>query len=149
MRIIDFPVKDNAKLLLRYPYPIVMFFIFILAACDRDVAKNVQGSWQLDSIYSFYNGFGYTNTDVGEEPRYHFQTDGRLRMTKNTEYRYFQFTLLNDTLHYQNPSMHVSEKYFVMKADERQLVLRKEKKVLFTGKDQQRFEIKYFSRIQN
>jgi hypothetical protein len=70
-------------------------------------------------------------------------------MTKNTEYRYFQFALLNDTLRYENPALHVSEKYFVMKADGQQLVLRKEKKVLFKGKDQERYEIRYFSRVKN
>ena len=153
MTITDFS-KDNAEKNLRYPYLFFLltwyiFFAFFFTECDRNHAKNVTGSWQLDSIYSFYNGFGYTNTDVKEEPLYHFQEDGRLRMTKNTEHRYFQFTVSNDTLHYQNSALRFSEKYFVVTTDDRQMVLRKEKGALFKGKNQERYEIKYFSRIQN
>jgi hypothetical protein len=96
-------------------------------------------------VYTYYNGFDMTSP--GKEPLYHFQDDGRLRMTQGTEFRFFIYDVGNDSLRYRTLDDQLIDAFAILDVDDRRLVLKKDKKVLFTEEGQQRFEIKYFSRV--
>jgi hypothetical protein len=107
--------------------------------------SDLHGTWKLDSVYTYYNGFDMTSP--GKEPLYHFQDDGRLRMTQGTEFRFFIYEVENDSLSYHTLDDQLIDAFEILDIDDNKLILKKEKKVLFTEKNQERFEIKYFSRV--
>jgi hypothetical protein len=88
-------------------------------------------------------------TNPGEEPLYHFQPDGRLRMTQDTEFRYFMYNIQGDSLTYSTLEDKRVDGLLIVTLNDRHLVLKKEKPLLFKGSNnQQRFEIKYFSKVE-
>jgi hypothetical protein len=119
---------------------------FLLAQCHTKNAKDLHGTWKVDSIYSFYNGFDMTSP--GQEPLYHFQPDGRLRMTQDKEFRYFIYKVQGDSLSYTTLEDKRVDGLLIVTLDDQHLVLKKEKPLLFKGTNQQRFEIKYLSRVK-
>ena len=119
---------------------------FLLSQCKTSNVADLHGTWKVDSVYSFYNGFDMTN--AVQEPFYHFQTDGRLRMTQDLEYRYFKYTLHGDSLTYSTLEDKRIDGLLIVALDEDHLVLKKDKSLLFKGGNQQRYEIKYFSKVK-
>ena len=88
-------------------------------------------------------------TNPGEEPLYHFQPDGRLRMTQDTEFRYFIYNIQGDSLTYSTLDDRRVDGLLIVTLNDQHLVLKKEKPLLFKGSNnQQRFEIKYFSKVE-
>jgi hypothetical protein len=129
--------------------PPVFLFLFFIQCMRKDSSKWIEGTWKIDSIYTYYNGYGFTRHDVHEEPVHHYQPDGRLRMTKEKEFRFFFYDLPDeDTLVYRKLDKEMLEKFFIVKIDQRQLVLRKERPPVFGGGNQERYEIKYFSKVK-
>jgi hypothetical protein len=129
-------------------FPALSFCIaFLLTQCHTRNITDLHGTWRVDSVYSFYNGFDMTNP--GEEPLYHFQPDGRLRMTQDTEFRYFMYNIQGDSLTYTTLEDKRVDGLLIVTLNDRHLVLKKEKPLLFKGSNnQQRFEIKYFSKVE-
>jgi len=126
-----------------------LVFVILLACCAPDKRELLQGSWKIDSVYSFYNGFGFTRTDTEEEPLQHYQPDGRLRMTREAEFRFFLYEMpTSDSLVHRSLDKKMLSKYQVVKLDHERMVLRKEMQPVFPGKGQVRYELKYFSRIK-
>lgn len=124
--------------------PLVVLSLFLTQCRTKDVSS-LQGTWKVDSVYTFYNGFDMTS--AGQEPLYHFQPDGRLRMTKDKEYRYFFYKVQNDSLIYTTLDDRRVDGLLILDVNDRQLILKKAKSVLFKGSNQERYEIKYFSRV--
>jgi hypothetical protein len=119
---------------------------FLLSQCTTRNVSDLHGTWKVDSVYSFYNGFDMTS--AVQEPFYHFQSDGRLRMTQDLEYRYFKYSLQGDSLTYSTLENKRIDGLLIVALDEDHLVLKKDKSLLFKGGNQQRFEIKYFSKVK-
>lgn len=127
----------------------LMVSIILLASCSSDKRKLLQGSWHVDSVYSFYNGFGYMRKDLDEEPLQHYQADGRLRMTRGTEFRFFLYEMpTSDSLIQRSLEKRRMGKFLIVKLDQDQLVLRKEMPFVFPGNNQSRYELRYFSRVK-
>jgi hypothetical protein len=114
--------------------------------CETKRISQLHGTWKLDSVYSFYNGFDMTSP--GQEPLYHFQPDGRLRMSQDNEYRYFTYEIQNDSLLYQTLENKRIDGLLIVDLDDDQLILKKLKRPLFNSHNQERYEIKYFSKIK-
>ena len=119
---------------------------FLFSQCQKKDVTQLHGAWKVDSVYSFYNGFNMMSP--GAEPHYHFQEDGRLRMTLDKEFRYFNYELRNDSLHYHSNDNRVEEKFLILELDENHLTLKKTKSPLFKQNNQERYEIKYLSKIK-
>jgi len=128
------------------PFCLFTSAILFLTQCQKHDAAKLFGTWKVDSVYTYYNGFNMTVPAA--EPIYHFQTDGRLRMTLGKEFRYFQYEIRNDTLAYHSADNKVSEKFLIENLGADQLSLKKNKSPLFKGKKQERYEVKYFSRVE-
>ena len=125
---------------------LLIFTTFFLSQCKTRSVEDLHGTWKVDSVYSFYNGFDMTS--AVEEPFYHFQPDGRLRMTQDLEYRYFKYSLQGDSLTYTTLEDKRVDGLLIVDLDHDHLVLKKDKSLLFKGGNQQRFEIKYFSKVK-
>jgi hypothetical protein len=123
---------------------LICLTLMLIQCRDRDI-HDLQGSWRVDSVYSFYNGFDMTSP--GQEPLYHFQPDGRLRMTKDKEFRYFVYKVHNDSLTYMTLDDKIVDALLIMEVNDQHLILKKDKSLLFKGRNQQRYEIKYFSKV--
>jgi len=124
---------------------LICLTLFLIQCRDRNI-HGLQGSWKVDSVYSFYNGFDMTSP--GQEPLYHFQPDGRLRMTKDKEFRYFVYKVHNDSLTYMTLDDKIVDALLIMEVNDQHLVLKKDKSLLFKGRNQERYEIKYFSKVK-
>ncbi|MEP6737807.1 MAG: hypothetical protein ABJA70_19945 [Chryseolinea sp.] len=104
------------------------------------------GFWRKDSVYSFYNGFGFMRRDFDEEPLIEYRSGGQLLMKLDKETRLFSYVIDADTLIHQNKGR--GEKFIIVKANDKVLVLRRNLSPILSGKNQTRFEIRYFSRIK-
>jgi hypothetical protein len=124
---------------------LLMLILLLLTKCQTKDVSNLHGTWKVDSVYSFYNGFDMTSP--GQEPLYHFQPDGRLRMSKDKEYRYFIYKIQNDSLIYTTADNKRVDGLLILDVNEQQLILKKAKSVLFKSNNQERFEIKYLSKV--
>jgi hypothetical protein len=121
--------------------------VFITITCDTKEKSSIVGTWKVDSIYTNYNGFTFTRKDIADEPLLEYQSDGRLKMTKGTESRFFLFDAIQDTLFHRNLDHAMLEKFLIQKLNGNQLALRKEMSPVFTtGKNQKRYEIRYLSK---
>jgi hypothetical protein len=118
-----------------------------IQCCTVDKKTSIIGSWKVDSIYTYYNGFDFTRQDVADEPILHYEADGRLRMTKQEESRSFLFDISDqDTLLHRNLNNKVFDKFFIEKLDKKQLIIRKELRPVFKSTKQERYEIKFLSK---
>lgn len=131
---------------MNYTLPIIIAMLS-LAACAPNPA-DLQGTWKIDSITTFYNGFTMTTAAAGDEPIQHYEPEGRLRMTKGTEFRYFLYELHGDTLTHLTTEYKRIETFTIVKLDQHRLVLQMEKKPLFKEKRQRRYETRFFSRVR-
>lgn len=125
------------------------FLACLIVLCSQCQTRNIEdlhGTWKVDSVYSFYNGFDMTSP--GQEPLYHFQPDGRLRMTQDTEFRYFTYKMQGDSLTYSTLEDKRVDGLLIVAMNDRHLVLKKQKSLLFKGNNQDRFEIKYLSKVE-
>ena len=128
---------------------ILLGLLIIIAQCSpADNKVSIIGSWRVDSIYTYYNGFGFTRKDIAGEPLLGYQTDGKLKMTKNQESRFFLFELPSqDTLLHRNLNHELLEKFLIQDLNVNQLILRKDLRPVFKGINQQRYEIRYLSKL--
>jgi hypothetical protein len=124
---------------------LIILLLLLTAQCRTQDAHRLEGTWQVDSVYSFYNGFDMTSP--GQEPLYHFQPDGRLRMTTEKEFRYFFYKVQGDSLTYTTLDDRRVDGLLILDVNDQHLVLKKAKSVLFKGNNQERYEIKYLSKV--
>lgn len=119
----------------------------ILLQCGRRESEMICGSWKLDSLYSFYNGFGTTTSDLADEPAFRFGQDKKLVMTIGQESRDHRYHLSDSgSLEIKTMDGTPLAAYRILKVNEYQLVLREEKRPLFKQAGQERFEIRFYSR---
>lgn len=121
--------------------------VLLCAGCGHTDPDDLQGTWKIDSIRTFYNGFTMSTTAAGDEPVHHYEPDGKLRMTQGTEFRYFLYTIRQDTLTYLTMQNKPLEVLTIVELNATHMVLQKEKKPLFNTKEQRRYEMRYYSKV--
>ncbi|SKC50431.1 hypothetical protein [Ohtaekwangia koreensis] len=121
-------------------------FLLLFACAEKDLT-DLQAAWKIDSVYNYYNGYGLMTYGSDPEIIYHFQPDGRLRMTLDKEFRYLFYELKQDTLTYTDNKSRIVEKFTVLSISDEQLALQKKKTPLFNEKRQDRYEIRYLSKV--
>src|SRR5262245_58097157 len=121
--------------------------LITMQCCTVDKKSSIIGSWKVDSIYTYYNGFDFTRLDVADEPILHYEAEGKLKMTKQEESRSFTFEIsAQDTLLHRTLDNKVFDKFFVEKLDGKQLIIRKDLQPVFKGARQERYEIRFLSK---
>lgn len=133
--------------------------VFIVIACGisaalfqcagRDSKRLLEGTWRMDSVYSYYNGFTFTRKDISGEPLQRYEPDGRLIMTLKEESRTFYFSVaVQDSLIHQAPDKSVIDKFAIIRLDNDILALKKALNPVFKGPQQERYEVRYFSKVK-
>jgi hypothetical protein len=126
--------------------------VMLMIGCSTpDRERMILGTWQVDSVYTFYNGFGFTRYGVGEEPMLEFKTNGIGAFFLRGEQRPFSYAIrLPDTLKLMNEDRsQVLHEYKIQQLTPTAIVLRLEKRTLFKEKNQDRYEIRYLSKTTN
>ena len=133
--------------------------IYIIIACGivatlvqcsgRDNMHSLEGTWRMDSVYSYYNGFTFTRKDILDEPLQRYEPDGSLIMTLKEESRTFYFSMpVGDSLIHLSPDKSVLDKFDIINLDNDILALKKTLNPVFKGAQQQRYEVRYFSKVK-
>jgi hypothetical protein len=140
----SFPEGDFSEQKMKYQILFVCSVMFF-ARCGTRNMSDLLGTWKVDSVYSYYNGFSMIS--ASQEPLYHFQEDGQLRMTQNNEFRNFVYHVQGDSLTYSTLDDKRVDGLLILTLNDQHLVLKKTKSHLFKGVNQERYEVKYFSKI--
>jgi hypothetical protein len=123
-------------------------YSLLFQCSSQDARYELQGTWRLDSIYSYYNGFTFTRKDIQDEPLQHYEPDGSLIMTLKEESRTFYFSMpVQDSLIHLAPDKSVIEKFQVVELSNNVLALKKVLNPVFKGPQQERYEVRYFSKV--
>lgn len=126
--------------------PVFLVFLF---SCSQSREAGLIGAWRIDSIYDNYNGFTFTNTNPYPKEVYEYRGNNtvlRKGMGEQLEYHY----QCNDSiLTLSDRSGNAAGEFTILHLDHQQMALRKTKKPLFAGKNQVRYEVRYFTRIQS
>jgi hypothetical protein len=126
---------------------IALFSILLLSSCDSSSDINLMGAWRLDSVYDYHNGFAYTNKTPYPSEVHVYQPDSTfLRRGMGHENKYL-FQVNENQLLIKETNGSPGAKLIIIRIDSTQLALKKEKNLIFPGKNQERFEIRFFTRI--
>lgn len=123
--------------------------IFLLASCHSSNDGQIIGNWRMDSIYDNYNGFSFTNTNPFPKEVYEYRENKtvlRKGMGERLEYRY---GITDSILTITNATGNQPSEFTILHLDENRMALKKNKKFLFPGNNQVRYEVRYFTRIDS
>lgn len=131
----------------------VVLAFLLVSVLTRCVSKEkqIQGTWKTDSILNFVNGFSHTN-DSQDEHWSHFEytKDGAVFERRKQEFRKYYYKLLkSDSLVYLDSAGTFLNGYKILKLDNDQLVLKKLQKPYLPGKNQELYEVRFFSKISS
>ena len=121
-----------------------------LVQCSgRDNMHSLEGTWRMDSVYSYYNGFTFTRKDIQDEPLQRYEPNGSLIMTLKEESRTFYFSMpVPDSLIHLAADKSVIDKFVIIRLDNDILALKKSLNPVFKGPQQERYEVRYFSKVK-
>lgn len=128
------------------------FLAFVLFAgyscAPRDLHTEIEGTWKIDSVYTYYNGFSSMETTIIDLEQYTYLPDGQVNVSWMGSTRKMTYDLAaRDTLKYFENEHEVS-RYQIINLRDGHMILRKDKPPLFAGGAQDRYEIRYFSRVK-
>jgi hypothetical protein len=118
-----------------------------LSSCNPKADVQIIGNWRMDSIYDNYNGFSFTNTNPYPKEVYEYRKNNtvlRMGMGEQLEYRY---NLSDSTLTLTDATGSQNSEFIILHLDKNRMALKKNRKFLFPGKNQVRYEVRYFTRI--
>ena len=130
----------------------VLFFFIIscLSACENKTRQDlIVGAWKIDSTYTYYNGFDFVQrAPDGDWPTYIYEKDGMMKEMKAGYFQHYFFEFHSeDTLVVSSTRGGENATFNILNLDAAQMALKKSKKPVFSGGGQERYEIRYFSRI--
>ena len=134
---------------------IPFFFVLIAiswimgSACQPTYDKQqLYGNWQVDSVYAFYNGFGYWQYGDGYDwATYVYQPNGKFEELKYNNPRHYRYELSGDTLLWESLDEPQTGWFLILSLQENHMVLRKDKPSMFGNAKEERYEIRFFSRL--
>ena len=137
--------------LAKLPFTVLCIACLLVGACTaKKDMRLLEGIWRVDSVYTFYNGYGMTMNASDEQPLLRYWPKGRLSMIRGNEERFFTYELLSgDSLAHHNLKGNTIGKFLILDVTDSRLVLQKDKNPLFGGNNQLRYEIRYFSRVDS
>ena len=124
--------------------------IFCLLTCEsRRRSELIVGTWKIDSTYTYYNGFDFTQRESdGNWATYVYEKDGMMKEMKTGYFQHYFFELPSeDTLVVSAARGGENATFNILHLDAQHMTLKKSKNPVFPGGNQERYEIRYFSRI--
>lgn len=127
---------------------VVFAMVLICYSCASDPEELLLGTWQVDSVYSYYNGFDIWEYEKGMDwADYEYTPDGKMKEIKFGTFRAYRYRLSGDSLFWISESEPKAGWFEIIDLRPDYLVLKRVKAPLFEGKSQERYEIRFFSRI--
>ena len=112
------------------------------ASCNPPADVQIIGNWRMDSIYDNYNGFSFTNTNPFPKEVYDYKKNNtvlRKGMGEQLEYRY---RLTDSILTLTDARGNAGSEFIIIHLDKNRMALKKNRKFLFPGKNQVRYEVR-------
>jgi hypothetical protein len=119
-----------------------------LAACDTREG-DIQGVWRTDSIRNFVNGFSFTNNTFDEHwSTFEYGANGVMTERKKEKFKTYRYQLPTaDSLVYTDSTGHRLSGFRIVKLSDEQLILKKAQKPYLPGKNQELYEVRFFTKI--
>ncbi len=118
-------------------------------SCNPKADVQIIGNWRMDSIYDNYNGFSFTNTDPHPKEVYEYRKNNTVLRKGMGEQLEYQYRLADSILTLSNAMGNQNSEFIILHLDENRMALKKNRKFLFPGKNQVRYEIRYFTKIDS
>lgn len=131
------------KALLTIILPALLF-----ASCNNP-EQELHGAWRTDSIRNFVNGFSFTNNTFDEHwSTFEYGADGVMTERKKERFKTYQYQLPTaDSLVYTDSTGHRLSAFQIVKLSGDQLILKKAQKPYLPGKNQELYEVRFFTKI--
>ena len=127
-----------------------VLFVFVLAllmSFSSNTKQKIIGEWKLDSAYYHYNQFNFSSDGWHQDERYTYLPTGEaITSAVNSSIRN-KYTIDEKHLNYYDEKGNLVSIYEILSINDENMVLRAEKKPLFKGENQNRFEVRYFSKV--
>lgn len=126
-------------------------FIFTFSACSsrKQTLQAIQGSWIVDSIYDYYNGFGFMNTQPNPRETFRYLADSIMYREGMNRQRLYHYYVTDSSIVVKDVQGNLVSDHKIELLSKSNMVLRKDKKEIFPGKNQERYEVRFFSRIDS
>ena len=120
--------------------------VFFTGCSSRE--KDIVGLWRTDSISNYVNGFSFTNnTKDAHWSYFDYRADGTLFERRKGEYRKSRYRLASaDSLCYTDSTGKILSGYKILDLNDKIMVLKMSQKPYLSGKNQELYEIRYFSK---
>jgi hypothetical protein len=130
----------------------ILLLIIGLSRCNIPVymqEKELEGVWRTDSINNFVNGFSFTNNTFDEHwSTFEYGAEGILTERKREKHKTYHYKLPSrDSLVYADSTGHQLSGFQILKLTNSQLILKKAQKPYLPGKNQELFEVRFFTKI--
>ncbi|MCE7069341.1 hypothetical protein LZG74_03455 [Dyadobacter sp. CY327] len=125
---------------------LICLLVFFTGCSSRE--KDIVGLWRTDSISNYVNGFSFTNnTKDAHWSYFDYRADGTLFERRKGEYRKSRYQLGSaDSLFYTDSTGKILSGYKILDLNEKIMVLKMSQKPYLSGKNQELYEIRYFSK---
>ena len=128
---------------------LVLTLCVVLASCNVPADVHIIGSWRIDSVYDNYNGFSFTNTNPYPKEVYEYRKNNTVLRKGMGEQLEYQYQLMDSILFLADGPGSPGNEFIILHLDKNKMALKKNKKLLFPGKNQVRYEVRYFTRIDS
>jgi len=120
----------------------------LLASCHTR-EHELTGVWRTDSIRNFVNGFSFTNNTFDEHwSTFEYGANGVMTERKKEKFKTYRYQLPTaDSLVYTDSSGHRLSGFQIVKLSDEQLILKKAQKPYLPGKNQELYEVRFFTKI--
>jgi len=127
-------------------FSLICLLVFFTGCSSRK--KDIVGLWRTDSISKYVNGFSFTNnTKDAHWSYFDYRADGTLFERRKGEYRKSRYRLVSaDSLVYTDSTGKVLTGYKILDLNDNIMVLKMAQKPYLSGKNQELYEIRYFSK---
>lgn len=122
-----------------------LLLILLTASCRADYSTTIVGTWQVDSVASFYNGFTYRSSARHWNEFHQYDTTHVVIQRTDGSQR-LPYLIDQDTLRFLDAQRTPVSQFTIIGLTDSLMILRKEHSPLWPGPQQQRYEVRYFSR---
>jgi hypothetical protein len=127
---------------------IAIVLLYTAFACET-LEHELTGVWRTDSISNFVNGFSFTNNTFDEHwSTFEYGANGVMTERKKEKFKTYRYALPTaDSLVYTDSTGHRLSGFQIVKLSDEHLVLKKAQKPYLPGKNQELYEVRFFTKI--
>ena len=132
--------------------PLILSLCCLFYSCNyTSPEQHIIGAWKVDSTYTFYNGFGFTDKESDQDwAILLYEAEGTVKEVKYATFRQHHYEFVGrDSLVFMDKEGNITSSFKILKLDKQHLNLYKSKLPIFSGASQKRYEIRYFSRTNS